>query len=186
MRNNKVIKVLKKCIMIRKKMTNYYTKGFDESTKVLIYFLTIRSRNIIIFKIVFFYSDFGSPEKNINKLTFENNDFFLYEGAEFNCQGILSSGENCDNISIVNNRITHNKNSFPVLIKGNINNLKFNNNTIKSSHKKDIVLYLGENVEVKHNKIEGNQGKYKLISPSKKIKNGVHSNVGEIKEIIKQ
>ena len=48
-------------------MTNYYTKGFDESTKVLIYFLTIRSRNIIIFKIVFFDSDFGSPEKNINK-----------------------------------------------------------------------------------------------------------------------
>ena len=45
-------------------MTNYYTKGFYESTKVLIYFLTIRSRNIIIFKIVFLDSDFGSPEKN--------------------------------------------------------------------------------------------------------------------------
>ena len=48
-------------------MTNYYTKGFYEYAKVLIYFLTIRSRNIIIFKIIFLDSDFGSPEKNINE-----------------------------------------------------------------------------------------------------------------------
>ena len=61
-KNNKVIKELKKMHYYKKKkITNYYTKGFYNSTKVL----TINSRNIIIFKIVFLDSDFGSPEKNL-------------------------------------------------------------------------------------------------------------------------